>query len=88
MCRSTDAPCDAWPLAKKPMNMTMNMTLPYAMQAGDKSTSLLTAFTIVSKGYDLNFGGQIKRKSAVLKKDWNFYNNHFHDEYLYQKLLT
>ena len=54
-----------------PMNMTMNMTLPYAMQAGDKSTSLLTSFTIVSKG-DLNFGGQLKRKSAVLKKDWNF----------------
>ena len=55
-----------------PMNMRMNMTLPYAMQAGDKSTSLLTSFTIASKGYDLNFGGQLKRKSAVLKKDWNF----------------
>ena len=55
-----------------PMNMRMNMTLPYAMQTGDKSTSLLTSFTIVSKGYDLNFGGQLKRKSAVLKKDWNF----------------
>lgn len=23
-----------------------------------------------------------------LKKEWNFYNNRFHDEYLYQKLLS
>jgi len=55
-----------------PMNMRMNMTLPYAMQIGDKSTSLLTTFTIVSKGYDFNLGAQVKKKSAVLKKDWNF----------------
>jgi diamine N-acetyltransferase len=27
-------------------------------------------------------------KKLGLKKDWNFYNNHFHDEYLYQKLLA
>ena len=70
-----------------PMNMTMNMTLPYAMQAGDKSTSLLTAFTIVSKGYDLNFGGQIKRKSAVLKKDWNFGDSLMFNFWL-SKLIT
>ena len=69
------------------MNMTMNMTLPYAMQAGDKSTSLLTAFTIVSKGYDLNFGGQIKRKSAVLKKDWNFGDSLMFNFWL-SKLIT
>ena len=24
---------------------------------------------------------------AGLKKNWNFYDNHFHDEYLYQKAL-
>ena len=70
-----------------PMNMTMNMTLPYAMQAADKSTSLLTAFTIVSTGYDLNFGGQIKRKSVVLKKDWNFGDSLMFNFWL-SKLIT
>ena len=64
----------------------MNMTLPYAMQAGDKSTSLLTSFTILSKG-DLNFGGQLKRKSAVLKKDWNFGDSLMFNFWL-SKLIT
>tara|TARA_Y100000994_G_scaffold129771_1_gene106366 strand:+ start:242 stop:1324 length:1083 start_codon:yes stop_codon:yes gene_type:complete len=54
------------------MNMKTNMTLPYAMQSGDQSTCLLTAFTIVSKGHNINFGGQIKKKSPLIKKDWNF----------------
>ena len=55
-----------------PMNMMMNMTLPYAMQGGDRSTSLLTSFTIVSKGYDFDFGGQVRNKTAFETKDWNF----------------
>ena len=54
------------------MNMKTNMTLPYAMQSGDQSTCLLTAYTLVSKGHNLNFGGQVKKKSPVIKKDWNF----------------
>ena len=54
------------------MNMNTNMTLPYAMQPGDQSTCLLTAFTAVSKGHKINFGGQIKKKSPLVEKDWNF----------------
>ena len=58
-----------------PMNMNMKMRLPYAMQIGDKSTSLITALTFVKRDVDSTYGAQIKNKQAIDKKAWNFGNS-------------
>ena len=55
-----------------PMNMKMNVRFPYSMQAGDKSTSLISAMTFIKRDEDWTYGSQIKNKQAINKKAWNF----------------
>ena len=55
-----------------PMNMRMTMTLPYGMQSGDGSTSLLSALTYVAKTDGRVYGGQIRGRNAIAKDSWAF----------------
>lgn len=55
-----------------PMGMKMNARFPYAMQTGDKSTSLISAMTFTKIDKDWSYGSQIKNKQAIDKEEWNF----------------
>ena len=55
-----------------PMNIRMTMTLPYGMQNGDGSTSLLSALTYVAKTDGRVYGGQIRGRNAIAKDSWAF----------------
>ena len=57
-----------------PMNMRMETRFPYAMQTGDKSTSLISAITFVKRNKNWVYGSQIRLKNAIKKKEWNFGN--------------
>lgn len=58
-----------------PMSMKINARFPYAMQTGDKSTSLISAMTFTKIDEDWSYGSQIKNKQAIDKEDWNFGNS-------------
>ena len=59
-----------------PMNTRVKMILPYAMQIGDGSTSLLSAFTFVNnKRNDWVFGFQVKARTNLQKDAWAFGNS-------------
>lgn len=55
-----------------PMNMTKEMILPYSMQIGDESTSLIAGLNVTKNSDDWSYGGQITFKSIINDKDWNF----------------
>ena len=59
-----------------PMNTRAEMVLPYAMQIGDGSTSLLSAFTFVNnKRNDWVFGFQGRARTNLQKDAWAFGNS-------------
>ena len=55
-----------------PMNIEKEMILPYGMQIGDKSTSLLSGFTYVRKADTGVYGGQLMVRNPIYKRSWNF----------------
>ena len=55
-----------------PMGSLNSMIMPYGMQGGDKSYSLLSALTY-TKTYDKwKIGSQIKSKKNIKSQEWNF----------------
>lgn len=55
-----------------PMNMTKEMILPYSMQNGDESTSLMIGLNVCKNIEDWSIGGQMMVKSVINQKDWNY----------------
>lgn len=55
-----------------PMNMRKEMILPYSMQIGDDSTSLMIGLNICKNIEDWSIGGQMMKKSVINEKDWNY----------------
>ena len=55
-----------------PMNMKKEIMLPYSMQIGDQSTSLLLALTLLKNNEDWSYGNQLKIKNNINKKDWSY----------------
>ena len=55
-----------------PMNMRKEMILPYSMQIGDDSTSLMIGLNICKNIEDWSIGGQMMMKSVINEKDWNY----------------
>ena len=55
-----------------PMNIEKEMILPYGMQIGDKSTSLLSGFTYARKADTGVYGGQLMARNPIYKRSWNF----------------
>lgn len=65
-----------------PMNTTMAMLLPYGMQSGDKSTSLVFAFTNAYSLSDIHlFGNQLRFIQNISSKDWHFGNKIYWDSW-------
>ena len=54
-----------------PMNMKKEIMLPYSMQIGDQSTSLLLALTLLKNNEDWSYGNQLKIKNNIKKQNWN-----------------
>lgn len=55
-----------------PMNMKKEIMLPYSMQIGDQSTSLLLALTLLKNNEDWSYGNQLKIKNNIKKQNWNY----------------
>ena len=55
-----------------PMNMRQAMVLPYGMQIGDGSTSVISALTYVANNDGWVYGGQMRSRNAIAKGEWNF----------------
>ncbi len=55
-----------------PMNMRVNMILPYGMQIGDASTSLISGLTYVRTANTWVYGGQVRSQNAISNPTWNF----------------
>ena len=56
-----------------PMGKKMTMTMPYAMQSGDNSSSLILGLTNLKEiNEKVVFGNQLKRKIVVSESDWSF----------------
>ena len=58
-----------------PMNMMMEMVLPYGMQSGDGASRLILGITNTRKINDkLTWGNQLKRNAVMSEKDWSYGN--------------
>ena len=58
-----------------PMNMMMEMVLPYGMQSGDGASRLILGITNTRKiNEKLTWGNQLKRNTVLDKKDWSYGN--------------
>jgi len=58
-----------------PMNMRVNMILPYGMQIGDASTSLISGLTYVrTANTTWVYGGQVRSQNTISNPTWNFGN--------------
>ena len=55
-----------------PMSTRKKMILPYGMQSGDDSTSLITAITGVWTSNAWVFGGQVRRDTGLGDEMWQF----------------
>jgi len=55
-----------------PMNMRQAMILPYGMQVGDKSTSVISALTYVANNDGWVYGGQLRSRNVITKGEWGF----------------
>ena len=56
-----------------PMDKKMIMIMPYAMQSGDGSSSLILGLTNTRKlNEDIVWANQLKRKAVVSESDWSF----------------
>ncbi len=64
---------DSTAMALTPMGKKMKMIMPYAMQPGDDSTSLIFGLTNLRElGEGIFLGNQLKRKIVVSEADWSF----------------
>ena len=54
-----------------PMNMRQEMVLPYSMQIGDGSTSVISALTYVANNDGWVYGGQLRSKKVIAKGGWS-----------------
>ena len=60
-------------MALTPMGKKMEMIMPYAMQPGDDSTSLIFGLTNLRElAEGIFLGNQLKRKIVVSEADWSF----------------
>ena len=58
-----------------PMNMMMEMVLPYGMQSGDGASRLILGITNTRKiNEKLTWGNQLKRNTVLNDKDWSYGN--------------
>ena len=58
-----------------PMNMMMEMVLPYGMQSGDGASRLILGITNTRKiNEKLTWGNQLKRNAVLSEKDWSYGN--------------
>ena len=58
-----------------PMNMRMEMVLPYGMQSGDGSSRLILGLTNTTKiNEEITWGSQIKRNIVISDKGWSYGN--------------
>ena len=55
-----------------PMNMRQRMILPYDMQIGDGSASVISALTYVAQDDGWGYGGQVKFRNVIANNGWNF----------------
>jgi hypothetical protein len=55
-----------------PMNIKKEMIMPYGMQAGDDSMSLLTALTFTKTYNRWKMGYQVNSKNSIQRDDWSF----------------
>ena len=55
-----------------PMGGLGSVVLPYGMQSGDKSISVLSAITFTKSIGSWKVGGQIKSKKIINNKEWNY----------------
>ena len=55
-----------------PMGSLGSIVMPYGMQSGDKSYSVLSAITYTKTYGSWKLGGQIKSKLNIQNKEWNF----------------
>jgi hypothetical protein len=55
-----------------PMNTRQAMVLPYGMQIGDGSTSVISALTYVANNDGWVYGGQLRSRNVIAKGEWNF----------------
>ena len=55
-----------------PMNMRKTMILPYGMQSGDGSTSVISALTYVATVGGRAYGGQMSSQNAFATDLWSF----------------
>ena len=60
-----------------PMNQTVGMILPYGMQVGDGSSSLIAGLTYSTERSSWVYGSQIKLKRIISEDDWNFGNSFY-----------
>ena len=64
---------DLTAIALTPMGTKMKMIMPYAMQSGDKSTSLILGLTNTRKlNRDIVWGNQLKRKMVISESAWSY----------------
>tara|TARA_B100001057_G_scaffold66454_1_gene60188 strand:- start:1099 stop:2142 length:1044 start_codon:yes stop_codon:yes gene_type:complete len=65
-----------------PMNTNMEMLLPYGMQSGDGSTSLVIGFTnVYTLSNEHTFGNQIRFLRNISSRDWRFGNKTYLDSW-------
>lgn len=55
-----------------PMNMRQDMILPYGMQIGDRSTSLIAGLTYVHEVHSWAYGNQLRLKNKFQHDLWSF----------------
>ena len=55
-----------------PMNIKKEMIMPYGMQTGDDSMSLLTALTFTKTYNRWKMGYQVNSKNSIQRDDWSF----------------
>ena len=55
-----------------PMNMRNAMILPYGMQSGDGSTSVISALTYVATVGGRAYGGQVRSQNSLATNLWSF----------------
>jgi len=55
-----------------PMNMRQDMILPYGMQIGDRSTSLIAGLTYVHEFHSFVYGNQLRLKNKFQHDLWSF----------------
>ena len=65
-----------------PMNINMEMVLPYGMQSGDESISLIVGFTnLYALSDEHTFGNQIRFFRNISSKEWHYGDKTYFDSW-------